>query len=116
MTWRNRKYLDLAKDSDCQICSAQDGTIVSCHANQQVFGKGTGVKSSDAASWHGCHSCHAEIDNGTKYDRATRVKIENHAISMTIVRNILFFLKSDPEKMVRNLVKAVEDGLFDGFV
>ena len=35
MNYRNRPLLNLANGQSCQLCGAQDGTIVSAHSNQK---------------------------------------------------------------------------------
>jgi hypothetical protein len=53
----------------CQICGAEDGTIVASHSNQIRDGKGTGIKCHDFRIASLCHKCHQEIDNGKKFNR-----------------------------------------------
>ncbi len=61
--YRNRKLLDLVRESPCQICGAQDGTVVAAHSNQQKDGKGMGLKAHDYRIAALCFSCHANIDH-----------------------------------------------------
>jgi hypothetical protein len=62
--YRNRKLLDLVRESPCQICGAQDGTVVAAHSNQQRDGKGMGIKAHDYRIAALCYTCHADIDQG----------------------------------------------------
>ena len=62
--YRNRQLLDLVRESPCQICGAQDGTVVAAHSNQQRDGKGMGIKSHDYRIAALCYTCHADIDQG----------------------------------------------------
>ena len=62
--YRNRPLLDLVKESPCQICGAQDGTVVAAHSNQQRDGKGMGIKAHDYRIAALCYTCHANIDQG----------------------------------------------------
>ena len=39
MNQRNRKFLDLARDQQCVMCGAMDGTIVAAHSNLSEHGK-----------------------------------------------------------------------------
>ena len=62
--YRNRKLLDLVRESPCQICGAQDGTVVAAHSNQQRDGKAMGLKAHDYRIAALCYTCHADIDQG----------------------------------------------------
>jgi hypothetical protein len=75
MTYRNRKLLDLARDCPhCMSCrSHNDGSVVAAHSNSQEFGKGMGIKASDAAIAFLCDDCHSLVDGRTgKLDRFER--------------------------------------------
>lgn len=87
MTYRNKKLRESARDESCVACGAQDGTIVWCHSNQGAFGKGMGMKASDAAGWLGCARCHAEHDQGGK-PREQRRADEFEWIAKSLVRMI----------------------------
>lgn len=65
-TYRNIKLLKLSSGQACVNCGAQDGTVVSAHSN---FGKGMGIKASDATVMHLCFRCHAEYDQGSTMNR-----------------------------------------------
>jgi hypothetical protein len=67
MTFRSRALLNLAQDvPHCMSCGRyNDGTVVAAHCNEQVAGKGMGIKASDSAVAFVCGRCHDEIDNRT---------------------------------------------------
>ena len=79
MTYRNRKYLDLAhRVTECQlqipgICDTYtpDG-CEPAHSNQQIHGKGKGLKAHDIYHAASCHSCHAFLDQGADMSREDR--------------------------------------------
>ena len=55
----------------CQLCGAEDGTVVAAHSNQLRHGKGMGLKA------HGyvaalCHSCHHKLDQGKDWTKQER--------------------------------------------
>lgn len=62
--YRNKNLLEAVRDFPCQICGAEDGTIVAAHSNQLRHGKGRGIKAHDYAIAALCYQCHMEIDQG----------------------------------------------------
>lgn len=72
MNYRNRPLLNLANGQSCQLCGAQDGTIVSAHSNQSRHGKGMSIKAHDCFIAWLCVRCHAEIDHGKDLSREER--------------------------------------------
>lgn len=72
MNYRNTKLLKLARDQQCVMCGAQDGTIVSAHSNLSEHGKGMGIKADDSMIAWLCHQCHASLDQGSSMNRAER--------------------------------------------
>jgi hypothetical protein len=44
---RSKKLLEACREIPCQLCGAQDGTVVAAHSNQAKHGKGRGIKASD---------------------------------------------------------------------
>ena len=40
------------------------GTVVPCHSNQQIHGKGMGIKADDRFTVPGCMACHRWLDQG----------------------------------------------------
>lgn len=68
MTYTNNKLRKDARGQTCQNCGAQDGTIVSAHANGCSSGKGIGIKASDVLTAWLCYHCHAWLDQGSGMD------------------------------------------------
>jgi ferredoxin len=67
------------------LCGIEDGTIVAAHSNQQIHGKGMGVKAHDCYVAALCFQCHAQIDQGTLYDKATKKDMWDLAFQRTIL-------------------------------
>jgi len=72
----NRAYLNKVRDIPCQLCGAEDGTIVPAHYSGYMshqLGKGMGKKAWDHCVAALCRSCHAIMDSykdGNSKDRA----------------------------------------------
>lgn len=64
MNYRNKKLLEVVRESPCQLCGAQDGTVVAAHSNQLRDGKGRSIKAHDYRIAALCYTCHADIDQG----------------------------------------------------
>ena len=84
MIYRDRKLLDVIRESPCQACGRADGTIVAAHSNQLRDGKGRGIKAHDYRIAALCHSCHSEIDQGAKLSKAERIETWEEAHRRTI--------------------------------
>lgn len=84
MIYRNKKLLELVRQSPCQTCGNQDGTVVAAHSNQLRDGKGRGIKAHDYRIAALCYSCHMELDQGKSIDKAERVEIWEEAHRKTI--------------------------------
>ena len=84
MIYRNKKLLELVRQSPCQNCGNQDGTVVAAHSNQLRDGKGRGIKAHDYRIAALCYSCHMELDQGKSLDKAERVEIWEEAHRKTI--------------------------------
>jgi ribosomal protein S27AE len=82
--YRNKKLLEIVRQSPCQNCGAQNGTIVAAHSNQLRDGKGRGIKSSDFRIAALCFRCHSELDQGAKMSRAERVELWEEAHRKTV--------------------------------
>jgi len=61
MTWRSDKLPKACRALPFVICGAEDGTVVAAHSN---YGKGMGIKSSDATVMALCYRCHTAHDQG----------------------------------------------------
>lgn len=66
-------YLALCRGQRCYLqmdctCSPPE-TVVACHSNQLIHGKGMGIKASDEFTVPGCMRCHAELDQGKRFTK-----------------------------------------------
>ena len=84
MMYRNRKLLDLFRESPCQNCGRKDGTVVAAHSNQLRDGKGRGLKAHDYRCAAICSICHYDIDQGSKLSKFQRVELWEEAHRKTI--------------------------------
>jgi len=82
--YRNKKLLEIVRESPCQICGAQDGTVVAAHSNQQKDGKGMGLKAHDYRIAALCYTCHAKIDQGYEWSKDAKFKAWDEAHRRTI--------------------------------
>ena len=82
--YRNKKLLEVVRESPCQVCNAKNGTVVAAHSNQLRDGKGRGLKASDAAIAAMCCSCHYDIDQGSKLSKQERIDVWESAHRKTI--------------------------------
>jgi hypothetical protein len=82
--YRNKKLLELVRQSPCQNCGIQDGTVVAAHSNQLRDGKGRGLKAHDYRIAALCFRCHSELDQGPKMSKAERVETWEEAHRGTI--------------------------------
>ena len=82
--YRSKKLLEVVRESPCQNCGAQDGTICAAHSNQLRDGKGRGIKADDYRIAALCFRCHSELDQGTKMSRAERVELWEEAHRKTV--------------------------------
>jgi hypothetical protein len=69
---RSKKLLEACREITCQLCGAQDGTVVAAHSNQAKHGKGRGIKASDEFVAALCFRCHHEIDQGASMRKEAR--------------------------------------------
>lgn len=84
MIYRNKKLLEACRKLPCQLCGADDGTVCAAHSNQQIHGKGTGIKASDAMVAALCAACHFAIDNGKTFGKDERKDYWNRAHQNTM--------------------------------
>ena len=82
--YRNKKLLELVRQSPCQNCGTRDGTIVAAHSNQLRDGKGRGIKAHDYRIAALCYGCHMELDQGNKLSKEERVNLWDEAHRKTI--------------------------------
>lgn len=84
MAYRNRRLLEAVRDLPCQLCGAEDGTVVAAHSNQLRDGKGRSLKAADYRIAALCMRCHAEIDQGAKMSREERLEAWEAAHRATV--------------------------------
>lgn len=82
--YRNKKLLELVRQSPCQNCETRDGTIVAAHSNQLRDGKGRGIKAHDYRIAALCYGCHMELDQGISMSKQERVEMWDEAHRKTI--------------------------------
>ena len=82
--YRNKKLLEMVRQSPCQNCGTRDGTIVAAHSNQLRDGKGRGIKAHDYRIAALCYGCHMELDQGTSMSKQERVEMWDEAHRKTI--------------------------------
>lgn len=82
--YRNKKLLEILRQSPCQECGREDGTVVAAHSNQLRDGKGRGIKADDFRVAALCYSCHMELDQGKSLSKAERVEVWEEAHRKTI--------------------------------
>jgi len=82
--YRNKKLLEIVRESPCQICGKEDGTVVAAHSNQLRDGKGRGIKCPDYRISALCFTCHTEIDQGNKMSKQERLNAWEEAHRRTI--------------------------------
>jgi hypothetical protein len=82
--YRNKKLLEIVRESPCQICGIQNGTVVAAHSNQLKDGKGRGLKAHDYRIAALCFTCHTEIDQGNKMSKQERLNAWEEAHRRTI--------------------------------
>lgn len=84
MNYRNKKLLEVVRESPCQLCGTRDGTVVAAHSNQLRDGKGRSIKAHDYRIAALCFRCHAELDQGSKMSKEDRVDIWEMAHRKTV--------------------------------
>ena len=64
--YRNKAILKSAEEEECTMespwCNHDPETVVFCHLNYQLAGKGIGQKADDYAGFYGCSDCHTWYD------------------------------------------------------
>ena len=82
--YRNKKLLEIVRESPCQHCGRQDGTVVAAHSNQLRDGKGRGIKAYDYRISALCFTCHSDLDQGNRLSREERLELWEEAHRKTI--------------------------------
>ncbi len=90
MIYRNSSLLAVVRQLPCASCGIT-GRTQAAHSNQLRFGKGRGIKASDAAIMALCGyecgnaGCHAELDQGSKMTKQERYAYEYEHIALTLI-------------------------------
>ena len=84
--YRNPKLLVACREIPCQLCGAEDGTVVAAHSNQLRDGKGRGLKASDYRIASLCFLCHSQIDQGKDLTKEERQEKWHHAHIATVAK------------------------------
>lgn len=88
--FRSEAYLAVVRTLDCARCGIEKRTEPA-HSNQLRFGKGKGIKSSDATVMALCKTvpgregCHARHDQGGKLEKAEWWAFEYKHICLTVI-------------------------------
>jgi hypothetical protein len=82
--YRNKKLLEIVRQSPCQHCGREDGTVVAAHSNQMRDGKGRSLKANDFRIAALCYECHSTIDSGRDLTREERIDAWERAHRETI--------------------------------
>jgi len=82
--YRNQKLLEIVRESPCQHCGIEDGTVVAAHSNQLRDGKGRSLKAHDYRIAALCYRCHHEIDQGSNLSGKERIMFWDDAHRKTI--------------------------------
>ncbi|WP_399677166.1 hypothetical protein [Xenophilus sp.] len=85
--FRSEKLRRAVADLPCAHCG-REGATQAAHANLLEYGKGRGMKASDAALMALCADCHRELDQGRSMDKAERREFQQTMIARTLVRLI----------------------------
>ena len=89
MIYRNADLLAAVRKLPCVACG-QVGRTQAAHSNQLRFGKGRGLKASDAAIMALCGpslgnpGCHAKLDQGSM-TKQERYQFEYENIALTLI-------------------------------
>lgn len=84
MIYRSPKLLAAVRQSPCQNCGIEDGTVVAAHSNQLRDGKGRGLKACDYRIAALCYNCHQQLDQGSKMTKNERIELWEEAHRKTI--------------------------------
>lgn len=70
----DKRYLKACRGEQCYlsiqgVCRGDTATVVPCHSNQAIHGKGMGIKADDKFTVPGCMHCHQALDQGFSLTR-----------------------------------------------
>lgn len=80
----DRDLMDMCRGVTCYLLvpgvfrHATD-TVVPCHSNQSIHGKGASLKAHNRFTVPGCHQCHYEIDQGMRLTKEEKFAIWDRA-------------------------------------
>jgi cytochrome c553 len=83
---RDERFQAMCRAMPCQNCGAEgpDAGVTWAHSNQGIHGHAKGIKASDEFCAALCASCHRELDQGKKDDRAGKVSMWARAYRRTV--------------------------------
>lgn len=84
VTYRNKKLLEVVRQSPCQHCGVENGTVVAAHSNQLRDGKGRGLRAHDYRIAALCFTCHSDLDQGSSMTKDERREMWEEAHRKTI--------------------------------
>ncbi len=84
MNYRSQYLLEKVRESACQHCGTQDGTVVAAHSNQLRDGKGKSIKAHDYRIAALCFKCHYNLDQGNTLTKEERREMWEEAHRKTI--------------------------------
>ena len=84
MNFRNRALLDLAHHLPCMHCG-QGEASEPAHSNASEHGKGMSIKSHDVYWAALCHTCHSQMDQGSRMSRQERRDMWRNAFDKTLL-------------------------------
>ena len=82
--YRNQRLLEIVRNSPCQNCGTQNGTICAAHSNQLRDGKGRSLKAHDFRVGALCFRCHSNLDQGYQMSKEERRELWEEAHRKTI--------------------------------
>jgi len=82
--YRNKKLLEVVRQSPCQHCGVENGTVVAAHSNQLRDGKGRGLRAHDYRIAALCFTCHSNLDQGSSMTKDERREMWEEAHRKTI--------------------------------
>lgn len=82
--YRNKKLLEVVRESPCQHCGVEDGTVCAAHANTAAAGKGMGIKAHDYMIAALCFRCHHALDQGREMTKDERAEMWQNAHKGTL--------------------------------
>jgi len=91
MEYRNQKILDAAEGERCTMgspyCNDDPRSVCACHSDEQVHGKGRGIKAHDIFVFFGCTGCHHWYGS-SEVPREQKREYFHYAHARTLIRLI----------------------------